>query len=67
MRVQQARLCIYAKDIQRITGKGERYARVLLHKIRKRFNKEEHQLVSIEEFCLFTGLKMEQVQQLLTV
>ena len=56
------RICIYAKDIQRITGKSDRYGRMLLNRIRKQFQKSEHQFVTVEEFCLFTGLKIEQVE-----
>ena len=34
------RICIYPKDIQRITGKSERYGRLLLAKIKERNEKE---------------------------
>jgi hypothetical protein len=59
------RICIYPKDIVRITGKSERYGRKLLEKIKKEYSKKEHQFISIEEFCQFTGLKVEQVQPLI--
>lgn len=55
------RIIIYPKDIQRITGKSERYGRTLLKKIKDHFEKDDHQFVSIEEFCNYTGLKEEQV------
>ena len=55
------RICIYPKDIQRITGKSERYGRLLLSKIRELNEKEEHQYVTIDEFCRYTGLSVEQV------
>lgn len=55
------RICIYPKDIQRITGKSERYGRLLLSKIKELNNKDEHQFVTVDEFCLYTGLKIEQV------
>ncbi len=58
---QQTRVCIYPKDVQRITGKSERYGRTLLQKIKEHFQKEDHQFVTIEEFCLYTGIKEEQV------
>lgn len=61
MKMQQTRLCIYPKDVQRITGKSERYGRMLLQKIREYFEKEEHQFVTVEEFCLYTGIKKEEV------
>ncbi len=65
MKTATTRLCVYPKDVQRITGKSERYGRMLLLKIRESINKQDHQFISIEEFCTYTGLKMEQVQPLL--
>jgi hypothetical protein len=65
MKTQTTRLCVYPKDVQRITGKSERYGRMLLLKIRETLNKQDHQFISIEEFCLYTGLKVDQVQPLL--
>jgi len=55
------RIIIYPKDVQRITGKSDRYGRQLLNKIREQFSKEPHQFLSVEEFCQFTGLSSEQV------
>lgn len=65
MKTETTRLCVYPKDVQRITGKSERYGRMLLIKIRKTYKKKDHQFISIEEFCLYTGLKIDQVQGLL--
>ena len=58
-------MIIYPKDVQRITGKSNRYGRQLLNKIKMRFAKEPHQFVSIDEFCQYTGLESEQVIQYL--
>jgi len=55
------RVCIYPKDVQRITGKTYTQARLYLKKNKKNLNKEEHQLLSIEEFCLYTGLPYDEV------
>ncbi len=59
------RLCVYPKDVQRITGKSERYGRIILQKIKKHYGKEKHQFVSLEEFCLFTGLQTSEVEKYL--
>ncbi len=56
------RICIYPKDIMLITGKSERYGRKLLEKIRLKHQKEEHQFVTIKEFCSYTGLDITDVQ-----
>lgn len=66
MKSETTRLCVYPKDVQRITGKSERYGRMLLLKIRESFKKEEHQFISIEEFCAYTGLKIDHVQPFLS-
>lgn len=67
MKTVQTRLCIYPKDVQRITGKSERYGRMLLQKIKGYFEKEEHQFVTVEEFCKYTGFKKEDVILFLAV
>ncbi|MCE7865187.1 MAG: hypothetical protein DYG99_16765 [Bacteroidetes bacterium CHB5] len=59
------RIIIYPKDVQLITGKSERYGRSLLKRIKAHFKKADHQLVSVEEFCTYTGLKQEHVTPLL--
>lgn len=55
------RVCIYPKDIQRITGKSYRQSTRILNQIRKSLRKPKNSLVSIEEFCEYTGLKYEHV------
>jgi hypothetical protein len=65
MRAKNNRLCIYPKDIQRITGKSYRQSIRLLKKMRIKLNKLEDEFVSIEEFCQFTSLKIEQVEPLI--
>jgi len=55
------RLCIYPKDIQLVTGRSERYGRNLIKKIKEHFSKQQHQVVSIEEFCQYMGLQQEVV------
>jgi Fic family protein len=59
-------IIIYPKDVQRITGKSDRYGRMLLKKIRQQFLKEPHQFVSVDEFCQFTGLELEKVTRFLS-
>jgi RecB family exonuclease len=65
MKTENMRLCIYPKDIQRITGKSYRQSIRLLQKIRKDLNTLENEFVSIEEFCKYTSLKQEQVMTLI--
>lgn len=66
MKPRLTRLCIYPKDIQRITGKSERYSRDLIHKIKKSLNKSEHQMLSVQEFCIYIGLSPDAVREFIT-
>ena len=63
MKTEPKRVCIYPKDIQRITGKSYRQSARLLQKIREDLNKPLNNFISVEEFCKYTGLKQEQVEQ----
>ena len=65
MKTEPKRVCIYPKDIQRITGKSYRQSIRILQKIRNDLKKQENEFVSIEEFCLFTSLKYELVEPLI--
>ena len=56
------RVCIYPKDIQRITGKSYRQSIRILNEIRMSLRKPKNSLVSIAEFCEHTGLKIEEVR-----
>ena len=55
------RICIYPQDVVWITGRSETYARDLLRDIKLLHHKQSHQLVTIEEFCTYTGLPFEGV------
>ncbi len=57
------RVCMYPKDVQRIMGKEYTQARRILKKIKESLKKEDHQYISVEEFCKYTGLPIEEVQR----
>jgi hypothetical protein len=65
MKLVPKRVCIYAKDIQCITGKSYRLSIRFYQKIRKDLNKQPDELLSIVEFCQYTSLKYEQVEPLI--
>ncbi|MGL1885472.1 MAG: hypothetical protein OCD76_03065 [Reichenbachiella sp.] len=56
------RIIIYPKDIQRITGKSERYGRMMLQKVRQYYKKETHQLVTVDEFSNYSGIGVEAIE-----
>lgn len=60
------RVCIYPKDIQRITGKSERYAQKLFKKIKEHFKKAPGQFLTISEFCEYTSIDIGIVGEYIT-
>jgi hypothetical protein len=60
-----ARIYVCPQDVQNITRRGKRASQQLLKNIRTAFGKEKFQFVTVEEFCAFTGLDPEQVQDYL--
>jgi hypothetical protein len=60
--MKQARVVIYPEDIQLITGKSERYGRMLLSKIRRANRKDEHQFITVHEFASFTGIPEDAIE-----
>ena len=59
------RICIYSKDIERITGRKGRTARKLLNEIRKKLGKAKNDFVTVTEFCDHTGLNEDEVRKFL--
>lgn len=56
-----ARLFIYTKDVQHLTGKGRTAAQRLIAAIKNKTCKTKHDQITIEEFCLHTGLNVDLV------
>jgi len=44
-------------------GKEYTQARLYLKKIKKHLDKQDHQYISIEEFCEYSGLPVEEVRR----
>lgn len=61
------RLVIYPKDIQILTGRSERFGRLLIAEIKEHLLKHKRQLVTIKEFCDYTGLKENEVRKSLEI
>ena len=61
--MNQKRACIYPKDIQRITGRSERYGRKLLNDIKSFLDKEPHQFITIDEFSEYSGIPLDIVNK----
>jgi len=59
------RIVIYHHDIQLITGKKYKAARTMLRNIKRSLNKSEESLVTIDEFCIYTGIEKEDILHLI--
>jgi len=55
------RVCVYPKDVQRVLGKTYTQARLYLRRLKKDLGKQDSQLVSVREFCEYSGLPYEDV------
>ncbi|WP_026775370.1 hypothetical protein [Polaribacter sp. Hel_I_88] len=61
--MNQKRACIYPKDIQRITGRSERYGRKLLNDIKSFLDKQPHQFITVDEFSEYSGIQLDIVNK----
>jgi len=57
------RICIYPRDIQRITGSSGKAACKLIREIKRQLDKPEAGLVTIREFCAYTGISEDEVER----
>ena len=57
------RICINPKDIIKFTGTSERQARNIIKKVKAAYNKETHQMVTINEVCQYLGINADEVIQ----
>lgn len=51
-----ARVVLYPKDVENITGRSSRTSRKLLQTIREALGKSKSDFITIKEFSLFTGI-----------
>ncbi|RMB60535.1 hypothetical protein EAX61_06855 [Dokdonia sinensis] len=59
------RACIFPKDVHCLTGRSERYGRKLLNDIRRHFDKQSHQFVTVKEFAEYSGIEEEIITEYL--
>lgn len=55
------RIALFTQDIVLLTGKSESYARKEIQKLKKFFKKEQHQKVTIKEYCTYYGFDYQEV------
>ena len=59
------RVVIYPKDVQNITGLGDRAARKLIQNIKSALGKSGSMFVTVQEFCASTGIPEELIEDFL--
>jgi len=59
------RVVIYPKDVQNITGLGDRAARKLIQKIKTGLGKSKPMFITVQEFSLSTGIPEELIKDFL--
>ncbi len=50
------RIVIYPQDVALITGRSDRYGRMIIKRIKENLKKEDHHLVTIKEFSEYMGI-----------
>ena len=63
--MKQKRLVINVTDLMLMIGISERTARRLMKRMKMYFNKEQSDLITVNEFCTFTGLDKNDVEEYL--
>lgn len=56
-----SRLIIKPKEVEIILNVSPSYARKIIRVIKKKNNKEQHQKVTVKEFCRYLGLEVNEV------
>jgi len=59
------RVVIYPKDVENITGLGDRAARKLVQKIKTGLGKSKPMFITVQEFSLCTGIPEEMIKEFL--
>jgi hypothetical protein len=63
--MKNKRIIIYPQDVERITGRSVRYGQELLQEIKQSIGKGKRQFVTAEEFCKYTGISLEELEEYL--
>ena len=56
------RIVIYPQDVAIITGRSDRYGRMIIKRIKEHLGKEHHQLVTIAEFATYMDIDMSLIE-----
>jgi len=59
------RIVIYPQDIALITGKSDRYGRMIIKRIKEQLGKEDHQFITIKEFAKYMGIEIIDILEII--
>lgn len=59
------RIIIYPQDIALITGRSDRYGRMIIQRIKDQLGKNSHQLVTIQEFAEYMAIDLKDIEMVL--
>ena len=66
MRTTKTRIILNTKDVMQVLDCSCSTALRLMARIKKYYNKAPYALVSVHEFCEFTGLRKEDVNKIIS-
>jgi len=56
------RIVIYPQDVAIITGRSDRYGRMIIKRIKEHLGKEQYQFVTIKEFAEYMAIEVSLVE-----
>jgi len=59
------RVVIYPQDVAIITGRSDRYGRMIIKRIKVLLGKENHQLITIKEFSEYMDIEMSIIESVI--
>jgi len=59
------RIVIYPQDVALITGRSDRYGRMIIKRIKVDLEKEDHHLVTIKEFSEHMGIEIALIESVI--
>jgi len=65
--MRNVRSTIYPKDVAIITCKSVKSAARLIQKIKDAFGKDQHQILTINEFCDYMGIRFKDIENSLNL
>ena len=59
------RIVIYPQDIALITGRSDRYGRMIIKRIKEHLGKDQYQLLTIKEFADYMSIDITLIESVL--